>query len=238
METLQDIWDWVFNTPVKLSLPWYALYALIIIGAATRFFRYTYKLPKLLGSLVHEAGHASMALLMGLQVSKIKLDSKGNGVTEFYTRPGLRNIFVALAGYLTPAALAMGLTYLITSDNLNGAIALLSITFLVLAIFVRSLVGIFLNTLFGGLLYLILTLSQSLSTALIVFIVGVLLSAGVMGVWEAYMVRTRKTSEGATDSQVLAKLTFVIPSIVWDLVFAAINLLSVIYVILFVYRTI
>lgn len=226
MDTLQLIWDWIFNTPVDFSFPWALSFFLFFIGAISRVFRYTYKIPKLFGSLIHEAGHALMALLLGMRVSKIKLDSKGNGVTEFYSSSGLRNIPVALAGYIAPSTLSVAIVYLIVQDNLNGAIALTSFIFVMLAIFVRSLVAIGLNLLFGGLLYLLLTLSQGLSTGLLIILAGILAANGVMGVWEAYKVRTRGTSEGLTDSQVLARLTLLIPSLIWDILFALFTISS------------
>lgn len=238
METLQKLWDWIFNTPVELQLPWYILLILALIGGLSRFFRYTYKIPKLFGSLIHESGHALVALLLGMHVNKIKLDAKGNGVTEFYTRPGIRNIPVALAGYLAPATFAISLTYLIISDNLNAAIALSSFIFLILAIFVRSIVAIILNLLFGGLLYLLLTLSPVASTGLLMLLVGVLIASGITGVWEAYAVRTRGTGAGLTDSQIMAKLTLVIPSIVWDIFFALLNFIAAVLVIAMIYTTI
>jgi hypothetical protein len=236
--TLQAIWDWIFNTPVEFTLPWLLSLALFLLGALSRFFRYTYKIPKLFGSLIHEAGHALVALLLGLRVSKIKLDSKGNGVTEFYSTSGFRNIPVALAGYLAPSSLAVGIVYLIVENNLNAAIAMVSAIFIILAIFVRSLVAIALNAIFGGLLYLLLNLSQTLSTGLLIVLAGVLAANGVVGVWEAYKVRTRGTGDGLTDSQVLSRLTLLIPSIIWDIFFASFTLSAALLVIGLIWTTI
>ena len=238
METLQNIWDWIFNSPVPIQLPWWVLFIAVMAGSISRFFRYTYRIPKLFGSLIHESGHALVALILGMQVSKIKLDSKGNGVTEFYSRPGIRNIPVALAGYIAPAALGIALTYLIGTENLNAAIALLSFTFILLAVFVRSLVAILLNALLGGILYLALNLSQPLSTAILMVFIGILIASGITGVWEAYRVRKRGTGEGLTDSQVLSRLTLIVPSIIWDILFALANLAATVLIVALIYMTI
>jgi hypothetical protein len=218
METIQEIIQWV-TYQSNNSAPAYALIASLALGFYSYFFPYTHRYVKLFGSLIHEAGHATMALFLGLRVNKIKLDSHGNGVTEFYSHSRLRNFPVALAGYIGPPTLAALLAWTISNHMLNAAIAILIFTFILLTIFVRSFVAIFINLLLGGIIYLAFTIAPSVSSIVMFIFIGMLLSSGIMGVVSAYKVRLREGKDAGTDPQVLARMTLIIPAIIWELLF-------------------
>lgn len=218
METLQEIIQWV-TYQNNNSAPIYALLIALALGFYSYFFPYTRRYVKLFGSLIHEAGHATTALFLGLRVNKIKLDSHGNGVTEFYSHSRLRNFPVALAGYMGPPALAAILTWTISNHMLNAAISILIFTFILLAIFVRSLVAIFINLLLGGIIYLAFTVAPSFSSVVMFIFIGMLLSSGIMGVISARKVRIIEGRDAGTDPQVLSRMTLIIPPIIWEAFF-------------------
>jgi hypothetical protein len=218
METLKEIVQWITYQDNN-SAPVYALLAALALGLYSYFFPYTHRYVKLFGSLIHEAGHATMALFLGLRVSKIKLDSHGNGVTEFYSHSRLRNFPVALAGYMGPPALAALLAWTISNHMLNAAIAILIFTFILLTIFVRSIVAIFINLLLGGVIYLAFTVAPSFSSIVMFIFIGMLLSSGIMGVISARKVRIIEGRDAGTDPQVLARMTLIIPAMVWEALF-------------------
>jgi hypothetical protein len=231
METLLDIWYWATYKSDN-SAPPYALSIALLIGFGTYFYKYTHRYTKLLGSLIHEAGHATVALLLGLKVSKIKLDALGNGVTEFYSYSGLRNFPVALAGYLAPPALALALVYNILNHTLNLALTILISLFIMLTIFVRSWVALLVNLLFALLVYLAFLAAPVIASLIIFLFAGALLSAGLMGVRSAYLVRKQEGRDAGTDPQVLFRMTLLIPPIVWEMLFLAFALASIVAVVL------
>jgi hypothetical protein len=231
METLLNILDWITYKSDN-SAPNYALTATLALGFLSYFYKYTHRYTKLLGSLIHEAGHATVALLLGLRVSKIKLDALGNGVTEFYSYSGLRNFPVALAGYIAPPGLALALSYNILNHTLNFALTILIALFIMLTIFVRSWVALLINLLFAFLVYLSFSAAPIVSSLIIFLFAGMLLSSGLMGVRSAYRVRKQEGREAGTDPQVLFRMTLLIPPIVWETLFLLVSLASIVTVVL------
>lgn len=230
MENLQSIWNWL-SAEQSSGVPSWFLVITLAIGFSLYFFRITHRITKLMGSLIHEAGHAIVALLLGMRVSKIKLDSHGNGVTEFYSFSRLRNFPIALAGYLTPPSLAAGLTYAITGGYLNLALAILIFTFFILAIFVRSIVALFTNLILGAIIYFAFQSSAWIAEGIVFLLIGMLLSGGIFAVRSAYKVRLDADRESATDPQVLSRMTLVVPSLIWEVLFGLYAISATIYVI-------
>jgi F0F1-type ATP synthase assembly protein I len=230
MENLQRIWDWL-TLEQSNSVPTWFLLTSMAIGFSLYFFKITHRVTKLIGSLIHEAGHAMVALLLGMRVSKIKLDSHGNGVTEFYSFSRIRNFPIALAGYVAPPSLAAGLTYAIVGGYLNLALAILIFTFFILAIFVRSLVALLTNLVLGVIIYFAFESSAWIAEGIVFLLIGMLLSGGIFAVYSAYKVRLDADRDSATDPQVLSRMIIIIPSIIWEVLFALYSIIAAIYVI-------
>lgn len=235
METFWDIFQWI-TYKTNNTAPKYLLTISILLGFALYFFKPSHRYAKLLGSLIHEAGHAMVALVLGLRVTKIKLDAIGNGVTEFYSFSGLRNFPVALAGYLSPPALAFILAYTITNDTLNLALTILIALLIMLTIFVRSWVALLVNVLFAGMVYLSFKSAPELSSVIIFTFVGILLASGIMAVRSAYRVRKQEGSQANTDPQVLFRMTLLVPPILWEALFMAFAVSATGAVILLLWR--
>jgi F0F1-type ATP synthase assembly protein I len=230
MEFFRDIWTWL-GTEQSNSVPiWYLITALLF-GFSLYFFKITHRITKLIGSLIHEAGHAIVALVLGMRVSRIKLDSHGNGVTEFYSFSRIRNFPVALAGYLAPPSLAVALAYAVMSGYLNLALAILIFTFLILSIFVRSITALLTNIILGFIIYFAFESSPWISEGIVFLLIGILLSGGIFAVLSAYKVRKSGNRETKTDPQVLSSMTLILPSIIWEFAFAIYAICATIYII-------
>ncbi len=175
-------------------------------------------------TVVHEGGHALTAILWGRRISGIKLHSDTSGVTISSGKPwGLGVIFTTAAGYTAPAFLGLGMQFLASEGR-----ALLGITILGL-----MLVGIFLSirNIWGWLVvtpllvafYFAFQFAPELQIFLLLFIATFLTVASLKPIIELQMHRRAGEGEGS-DADQLAKLTFVIPGLVWVAYFFVISL--------------
>jgi len=74
-------------------------------------------------TLVHEAGHAVVAVLTGRRLNGIRLHSDTSGLTVSSGKPrGAGMIATAAAGYLAPAALGLGSVLLVDAGHTPWAL--------------------------------------------------------------------------------------------------------------------
>ncbi len=93
-------------------------------------------------TVVHEAGHAVVALLVGRRLSGIRLHADTSGLTISRGRrtgPGV--VAMLAAGYLAPAAVGLGAAALLAAGRGMAMLWLLLLTTAVLLVWVRNLYG-------------------------------------------------------------------------------------------------
>ncbi len=173
-------------------------------------------------TLVHENGHAIMALITHGKVKHIHLFADTSGTTTMASRYPLSHFLTALAGYPASGAGALLLFYLVNTHNsLSLLIAISTFILLNLLLFVRNTYGILWLISFGALLYLLYYLDIPLAMYLAVcFFAGILF-------WQSlttplYLIYlAAKTPKNAGDATILAKITRIHPLIWSVLLFAA-----------------
>lgn len=167
-------------------------------------------------TLVHEAGHALVALLVGRRLQGIRLHSDTSGVTLSRGRPrGPGMVAMLLAGYLAPAVVGLGAALLLADGR----------ALLLLWCLVVMLVGVLLwiRNAFGLLVVLAVGTAVALATwyagartqtATALLVTWLLLLAAPRPLVEL-LVAGRAGRRGSDPDQ-LARLTRV-PSVVWTL---------------------
>lgn len=203
----------------------------ILIGAlAAVFIPSAWRITSHLVTLVHEAGHAFVAVLTGRRLRAIKLhsDTSGLTVTKGRTR-GITMIASAAAGYLAPSAFGLIIVALIAYDRTMWSlyIALAGLGFLLL--WIRNWFGLLLIVLAGSMTWLIANRTTEDFVDYTAWFLGAFfLIASPRAVWGH--VRSRGVRR-SSDSDVLAQIS-PIPAWLWAWIFQALTLGALVWGIL------
>ena len=102
-------------------------------------------------TVVHEAGHAVAAVLVGRRLSGIRLHSDTSGLTVSRGRPrGPGMVLMLAAGYLAPALLGLLAAYLLGAGRAVGLLWLLVLLLAGLLVWVRNGYGLLVVLVLGG----------------------------------------------------------------------------------------
>jgi hypothetical protein len=105
-------------------------------------------------TLLHESGHALVAILLSGEAIEIKLNSNTSGSALTRTNSKIKAFLVSFAGYPLAAMGALGLMALSYNQNYRtGFFILISISIINLVVFVRNTYGIFWLATFSILLF-------------------------------------------------------------------------------------
>lgn len=228
-DILSDIWDRSLTTQPSPSLTVVAVLgvlALVIVASPAG-----YRVIRHGVTVLHEAGHAVVALMVGRRLSGIRLHSDTSGVTVSRGRargPGM--IATMIAGYPTPALLALLATVVLNAGYAVGLLWALVALSAAMALFVRNVYGfVVLFALGGGVGVLSWTMPSVVLSGLAYLMVWTLLLAAPRSVFELSGQRRRAVRTGrrdaTSDAAQLAGLTSVAAA-VWVLVFLAVTSLS------------
>ncbi len=174
-------------------------------------------------TVVHEAGHALVAVLVGRRLGSIRLHSDTSGLTVSRGKPrGPGMVAMLAAGYLAPAVLGLVAALLLADGRSVGLLWLLVVLAGVLILWVRNFYGL-LVLLLGGAAVLLLTwygdgTVQSVAAYLIAWL---LLLAAPRPLVELLTAGRRRGR--SSDPDQLAGLTRV-PAVLWILLLLLANL--------------
>ena len=198
-------------------------YLIIIASLILTRIPYIGKFFRVINTMIHECGHAFMALFLSGEVVKINLFSDTSGVTVTKVRGKLPRLLVSFAGYPFSAVMAFIIFYLIKDDYYTVALIILMLFALVcLLFFVRNWYGIFWLVVFlvaGG--AIVQLDSLPILNIWLIFLASLLLAdAFVSGL--ILLKISIENPTGAGDATNLKKETH-IPAWIWSLLFCIIN---------------
>lgn len=131
--------DWLDETWQAISTPTGVPATSVVVGTAVAALLVlavpvTWHLTRHGLTIVHEAGHAFVALLVGRRLSGIRVHSDTSGLTVSVGRPrGPGMVATVLAGYPAPALVGLGAAWLLSHGYALAMLwALLVLVFLVL----------------------------------------------------------------------------------------------------------
>ncbi len=171
-------------------------------------------------TIVHEAGHALAAVLVGRRLQGIKLHSDTSGVTVSRGKPeGPGMAFTAMAGYLAPSVLGLLFASLLGADLVGTVLGLIALLLLGVLVMVRNAYGVFTVVVSAVVLALVAFVAPVEVQAPFSYLVTwFLLFGGVRPVVEL-QVKRRRGQARDSDADQLGRLTAV-PPVLWVLVFA------------------
>lgn len=230
-DILGDIWDRSVTTqpsPSLVVVVVLGVLALLIVASPVGYRTIRHGV-----TVLHEAGHAVVALMVGRRLSGIRLHSDTSGVTVSRGRargPGM--VATMIAGYPTPALLALAATVVLNAGYAVGLLWALVALSAAMALFVRNVYGFgVLLVLGGGVGVVSWTLPSVALSALAYLLVWTLLLAAPRSVFELSGQRRRAVRTGrrdvTSDAAQLAGLTG-LAAAAWVLVFFAVTSLSAI----------
>jgi hypothetical protein len=173
-------------------------------------------------TVVHEAGHALIAVLVGRRLSGIRLHSDTSGLTVSRGRargPGM--VLMLAAGYLAPALLGVLAAFLLADGRGVGLLWLLVLLLAGLVVWVRNAYGLLVLLVIGGGLFALTWWGSATAQSVAAYLVAwVLLLAAPRPLLELL---GRGRGSRTSDPAQLAQLTHV-PAVIWTLVLLAANL--------------
>ena len=170
-------------------------------------------------TLVHEAGHAVVALLTGRRLKGIRLHTDTSGLTVSSGRPrGAGMIATAAAGYLAPAALGLVSVVLVENDHTAWLLSSVLVVVGMICAFIRNWFGLLVVILAGAAVALLIWRSpvgvQDFAALTFAWFLLVAAPRTAIDLWS----HRRRARTRTTDADILARLTF-LPAPVWNLVF-------------------
>lgn len=141
IEAVTGLWERATAIHAPLDLP----LVLALAGAALllAWTPWGYRVIRHLVTLVHEAGHALMAVIAGRRLTGIRLHSDTSGVTLSRGRPrGPGMVLTLAAGYPAPALAGLAGAWLVGAGYAAGGLWLLVLTCALMLLLVRNLYGL------------------------------------------------------------------------------------------------
>ncbi|MGX7827201.1 M50 family metallopeptidase [Actinokineospora sp. 24-640] len=201
---------------------------MVLITAAVAFLVVVWdalwRLARNVVTIVHEAGHAIVALLAGRRLSSIRLHSDTSGVTVSRGRtegPGM--VCTALAGYVAPSILGLAFAALLGADRVSAVLITCAVLLFGVLIMIRNVYGILSVVVTGAVLFAVSWFATAeVKAAFAYLITWFLLLGGVRPVFELQRKRRRGQAR-QSDADQLHRLTGA-PGFFWVGVFALVNL--------------
>lgn len=175
-------------------------------------------------TIVHEAGHALAAVLVGRRLQGIRLHSDTSGLTFSRGRltvPGV--VFTALAGYPAPALVGLLFAGLVAADQMSTVLVVAAVGVCGVLVMIRNAFGVLVILLAAAVLAAVAFLgTPNVVAAFVYAITWVLLFGSVRPIFELQGKRRRG---GAYDSDVdqLARQSGV-PAALWVLILVVVAL--------------
>lgn len=186
--------------------------------------RTPWRLARNVITIVHEAGHALIAVLVGRRLRGIRLHSDTSGVTVSRGKasgPGM--VLTTLAGYPAPALLGLAFAGLLSGNLMAAVLAVVAVLLLGVLVMVRNAYGVFAIVASAAVLAAVALLAPSEMQAAFVYLVTwFLVLGGVRPVFELQRKRRRQAARDS-DADQLARLTG-LPAALWLLVLGVISL--------------
>lgn len=219
-------WDRLFGAQAAPHVVVPALTAAIALVAV--FLRGPWRLSRTVITIVHEAGHALVAMLSGRRLQGIMLHSDTSGVTVSRgkrTGPGM--VLTALAGYPAPALLGLGFSALIVLDRSAVVLVIAAVLLLGVLVMVRNAFGVLAVVATAGALTAVAYFGTADIKAAFVYVIAWFLLLGApRAVLELQSKRRRGTARDS-DADQLARLTGV-PGFLWVLVMGVMALICLV----------
>lgn len=203
-----------------LSIPliyWFAGLALVLprIPVIGNWF-------SIINTVIHEAGHALMTLMLEGKVKKIELFNDASGATTTSTQTKFGSFLVAIAGYPFASAMSYFIFYLLTVEYNKGFLIGISLFFLLtLILWIRNLYGAIWVIAFCAINGYLIYVNNDFYILIATLLYAVMITVDTLFSTATVLFLSFKQPQRAGDATLLQKITG-IPAFIWGLVFAGI----------------
>jgi hypothetical protein len=215
-DVVREVWaDATTRGPAPALVPVLVLAGVALLLAQARVVRQAV-------TVVHEAGHALVAVLVGRRVSGIRLHADASGLTLSRGRPrGAGMVATLLAGYPAPTVLGVLGAVVLAQGYAVGLLWAFALGTAVLVLAVRNLYGLLVLLALGG---AVAAVSWFLPPTVVGWIALLLVWALLLTAPRTVMelLRTSRRHDSRSDPAQLARITRV-PRLLWLLVFLAVT---------------
>jgi hypothetical protein len=175
-------------------------------------------------TIVHEAGHAIVAVLAGRRLAGIRLHSDTSGLTLTKGKPyGPGMVLTGFAGYIAPSLLGLGFAALLAGGRVTELLVACALLLIGVLLVVRNVFGIFSVLVTGAVLLVVSKWAPvEVQAPFAHLITWFLLLGGIRSVGELQSKRHRGRARDS-DADQLARLTGA-PGLFWVGTFMMINL--------------
>ncbi|RBM23456.1 hypothetical protein DI005_02890 [Prauserella sp. PE36] len=195
-----------------------------VVALLVVLLRTPWRLARNVMTIVHEAGHAAVAVLAGRRLQGIRLHSDTSGVTVSRGKPeGPGMVLTTLAGYPAPALLGLAFAGLVSGENLSAVLGIAAVLLLGVLVMVRNAYGVFAVLVSAAVLAAIAWFAgPGVQAAFVYVMTWFLLIGSVRPVFELQAKRRRGAARDS-DADQLARLTG-LPAAIWLLVLGVLTL--------------
>jgi Peptidase M50B-like len=216
------VWDDIFGTrfdPPDTMVLVTAGIALVVVALSV-----LWRPARHVITIVHEAGHALVALLSGRRLSGIRLHSDTSGLTVSRGKPyGPGMVLTGFAGYVAPSLLGLGFAALLGADRVTGLLVACVLLLLGVLVMVRNIYGVFSVLVTGAVLIGVAWWAKGeVQAAFAHVITWFLLLGGLRSIGELQAKRRRGRARDS-DADQLASITGA-PGLFWVAIFVLVNL--------------
>ena len=194
-----------------------------LVGAALALVPPVWHYSRHVVTLVHEAGHAVVALLTGRRLNAIRLHSDTSGLTVSSGRPrGPGMVAMAAAGYLAPSVLGLACIWLVAADHTPLALWAGLLTLALMLLHIRNWFGLVVVALAGVVVGLLIWRTsgdvQDFAASVLAWFLLVAAPRSTLDLWS----HRRSSRTGTSDADLLARLTHV-PAGAWNALLLAVT---------------
>lgn len=199
-------------------------YSIILISLFVSRLPYIGKYFKVANTLIHESGHAFMALILNAEIVAVELNSDTSGMAITKSASKFKQFLVSLIGYPFAAFFSYIMFYLISQKSYNIIFfVLLSISIINLIFWIKNFFGYLWITTFCALIFCVFYFADDFwKTIFFTFIASIMLSESVISTFQLLIINFKSSSK-AGDTKNLEKFTY-IPSYFWSIFFVFVSL--------------
>lgn len=213
-----ELWERATSVQPPLPVTW--VLAIGLVALVMTWSPPGYRLLRHLATLLHEAGHAIVAVLMGRKLGGIRLHSDTSGLTVSRGKPtGVGMVATLLAGYPAPAVVGLVGAWLLGEGYAAGSLWALVVLCAVMLVFIRNFYGLLVVLVTGiGVALLSWFASVQVISVTAYLLVWSLLLIAPRAVVDLQRSRRRQRGRSKSDADQLATLTK-LPAGLWVAIF-------------------
>jgi hypothetical protein len=200
-----------------------------VVGAALALLPPVWQFSRHVVTLVHEAGHAVVALLTGRRLNAVRLHSDTSGLTISSGRPrGPGMVAMAAAGYLAPSVLGLACIWLVDAGHTPWALWAALVTLALMLLYIRNWFGLLVVALAGGVVAVLIwrtaSSAQDLAASVLAWFLLVAAPRATLDLWS----QRRHARTRTSDADLLARLTHV-PAGVWNALLLLVTVAALVF---------